>query len=209
MVEFKEHTFKDNHKKSEAPDYRDLQLADLLGSKSQGDSDAKIAAEIAERERRISETEERLGSLILALEQATRALEHKEGEIKNKCYLAGIKLATALAERIIEIQLENDTKAIERSIEKLLSESCAGQQAVLKLNDKDLDLIRKDAPTFFEGTKSRGEIEVLGDETVKRGCAFLDMSGSRLEIDYRNKLGAIEEFMVNEMDRLMKMQAPR
>ena len=142
----------------------------------------------AAREKIVPEIDAQIGrftSMIDDLASQRRTLV-KESEA------AVLKLACAIAEKVVGKVVETDETAVRHVINSALKQMDDREKPVVRLNPDDLALLRERQSAWAEGVERSGAVELRADARIKRGGCLVDGESGSVEAQVEWQIGVIE-----------------
>jgi flagellar biosynthesis/type III secretory pathway protein FliH len=133
------------------------------------------AAEMEEVKRSVEASVRREAAA--AVDRLTGAAEAVVAE--RRALLAGaeetvVRIALALAERIVKDRVEIDEETVLRTVREALALAADRREVVLRVHPDDLTLVKEHRPEWLEKLSEADNLRVEGDGRVRRGGCLVE-----------------------------------
>jgi flagellar assembly protein FliH len=145
-------------------------------------------------------TQEQLRTLLPAFQAAVRALEIERDRWLAAWEGAAVRLASAIAEKIVREELAHRPELALGTIREAL-ELAAGQPHIeVRLNPSDLELVNGCGEEAIERLSKLGQAQLVGDETVSRGGCLIETRHGVIDARLETQLARIEQELLEGND---------
>lgn len=108
-----------------------------------------------------------------------------------------IRMAVALAEKLLQRQLEENEESILPLLEKSLEELSGGREIRVKVPSQDLDFCRQRLEQIREKLKPGTHLELLADPSLKRGSCRVESEEGQVEISVQDNFAGLSEALLS------------
>jgi flagellar assembly protein FliH len=150
----------------------------------------KRAAEIAEKMSR-----DNLATTLPAMKKAVEALVIERDRWLTEWEKTAVRLASAIAERLIKRQLELNPELVREMIRSALELASGSPQIKLKVNAEDAALLGGHASEVVTALASCGNAEIVPDGTLSRGSCVVETRHGTIDA----RLDTLLERIVSEL----------
>jgi flagellar assembly protein FliH len=152
----------------------------------------EAAARIAAAEERAAANDRLLGQAKIDLEQqfipvlqamvaAAESIEELQAKTVASAEVELVKLAVAVAERVLRRQIELDPTWMHQVVQEALRQIPDRRQVVLRLNPQDAGLAREHQRTLTANIPNLMRLEIVDDNSLDRGACVLESTGTTLD----------------------------
>ena len=110
------------------------------------------------------------------------------------------KLSVQIAEKIIQQQLTVDQEAILNIVSAALKKFSDQDLVLIRINPKDLNLLKEHKNTFQNYLKDKAEIEVLSDERIKPNNCNIESNYGLIEVNIEEYLEKAETLLKEALE---------
>lgn len=146
---------------------------------------AERAAEAAERL-----AEEKIGSLVELVEKLERDIEAWKQQMVRQYEEAALKLAVAIAEKVVRQTIAQVPEVVERTVRDALSLVDKAVQVQIRCNPEDLQYMRGTG-RLQETTSSGGTVEWREDPEIERGGCIVSTERGLIDATIASQLREI------------------
>ncbi len=133
------------------------------------------ASEIAQLMKRIeAEVEEQIADAVNSLTGTVDRISAERIELIGGAEQAVLKIAIALAERIVKEKVEIDEEAVLQTVREALSLAADRQEIVLRVHPDDLALVKEHQSDWLAKLDDADSIRMEGDSRVTRGGCLVE-----------------------------------
>ena len=158
-------------------------------AQQQGQRQARDAAQQQGR----AELERRLATALPALERAADALQREKNLHLQQCERQVVRLALAIAERVIRRELRQQPEITLDLIREALQLSASNDRVTLHLNPADYELWREALTRFTAQHHETQKVECLPDPEVTPGGCVVQTEFGSIDQQFHAQLARIEE----------------
>ncbi len=137
-------------------------------------------------EKRYGKSAEALGQ---ALEEVSRL---RDGLLKGSTHDM-VRLVMAISRQVVQAELHLQPELVLKTIERALQAAVQSDSFTIKVNPRDLDLVREHKPLFIAGVSSLKNIVIEADPEIAAG-------GCRLE----SELGEVDATLESQMEEIRR-----
>ncbi|MGQ9652888.1 MAG: FliH/SctL family protein [Thermodesulfobacteriota bacterium] len=147
----------------------------------------------AQGERAGREMAERSAETALrSLGQAADLLCDATGERFEETVVEIVRLATAVARKVLQKEVSLDPAVVTRTVRAALSKGHVRGDIVIKVNPMDRDIITDLRPEILREMQEIRSLRVEGDEAVERGGAMIECAMGELDLRLERQLQEVE-----------------
>lgn len=165
--------------------------AEAASIRKKAEADGQAAAEATIAKMLDKRVGGKLESLRPALDNVVTELKTARGEWLSHWRGAAIGLATAMSERIVRREIENDATISEAWLTESLQMAAGASDITVRLSPSDYDHLRGHAEKLSKSMGGIGEARFVADPTITPG-------GCRVETRH----GSIDQQLETQLDRL-------
>lgn len=154
----------------------------------QAEADAALIREAAQREG-YQEGRRAMAAAEVALRGEAVRLRAEAGERL-------LRLAVALAERVLGEELRTHPEALLALVRRALGQVAFCRRAVVRLNPEDARLLVGAYPTLAEVVRGGAELSILEDCDLSRGYCLVETEGGRVDGSVPVLLASLEEALL-------------
>jgi flagellar assembly protein FliH len=147
----------------------------------------------AQGERAGRETSERsLATTIHALMGALTELQKSKEARTKQLEIEIVRLATAVAKKILKREVKSDPKVVLDVVRSALSKVNLQDEVIVRVNPMDRDTLLEACPAIIRGLEGVRSLKIEADEAVKQGGAMLECAMGELDVRLERQLQEIE-----------------
>jgi flagellar assembly protein FliH len=151
-------------------------------------------AAVAAAERDLDEkVAHRMGTVLPALQQLVQQINDARGEMQNHWERSAIRVATAIAERIIRRQIERQPQITLDLIAETLRLATGSAKITLRLNPTDYENMGSQAALLTEGLCQLSPSAVVADPAISAGGCRVDTEFGEIDQQIETQLRRIEQ----------------
>lgn len=160
--------------------------------------DADVQIEERARDRAEREVHRRLKTVLPALEAAARAVASERENWLSEWETAAIRLAVAIAARILRQTLDDDPKIAVGMIHDALQMAAGSTRLKLRLHPEDVQLLGDNAAEVVAALASCGEPSIVADPTVERGGSVVETQQGTIDARLETQLSRITQELLQK-----------
>jgi len=130
------------------------------------------------------------------LDRTRRAFEDRLAHIEQQC----ATLVTAMVEKIIGVQLQQDDRLVVEVVRRALAEATGADQITVRVSPHDEELVRAAQAELLAVLGATGGLQVVADDSISRGGCIVDTERGRFDARIETQL----ELLSEEAQRLLK-----
>lgn len=147
----------------------------------------------AQGERAGREMAERSAETALrSLGQAADLLRDASGKRFEETVVEIVRLATAVARKVLQKEVSLDPAVVTRTVRAALSRGHVRGDVVVKVNPMDRDIIADLRPDILREMQEIRSLRVEGDEAVEKGGAMIECGMGELDLRLERQLQEVE-----------------
>jgi len=146
------------------------------------------AEEIIERK-----LQEKLASLMAAMHSAVGEIEAAKQSWLQHWQQSGVRLATAIAERVIRRELSQQPEITLSLVREALELASKGEKVILKLNPQDQQTLGKQVETLVGELSRLAEVQVVADPQITAGGCVVETRFGRVDEQIEAQLARIQQ----------------
>ncbi len=85
-----------------------------------------------------------------------------------------VALSLAIARKVVQRELETNKESVLSALEGALKKVVAGGEVAIRVNPRDLEIVRQYAPELVKCGDGVKDVSIDGDESVSRGGCLID-----------------------------------
>ncbi len=118
--------------------------------------------------------------------------------LRHSAELAVVKMALAIAERVVKREVSLDEGLVLRQIHEATKRVVGVERIKLRVNPKDEEYVRDHRPGILTSTDAVRELVIEGDETIERGGCILESDSGNVDALIATQMERIEAAMLSE-----------
>ncbi|MBE3574840.1 MAG: hypothetical protein IMW99_05230 [Firmicutes bacterium] len=103
-----------------------------------------------------------------------------------------VKLAWAIAEKIVHGQVQSDPELVQRTVRSVLSQLGDDTRVVLRVNPAELEQVLNWEPRFRTLLSTAAQLEIRGDPQVERGGCVAESAGTQVDGRLSTQLAEVD-----------------
>lgn len=139
--------------------------------------------------------EERLQTLVPALERTIEAIQREKDGWFKEWESNAVHLAVAIAARVIRREVSNRPEITLDLIREALEMASSGEQIRLHLNPRDFETLGEQAGELSRRISSLAPTDIVADPTVSPGGCIIKTEYGEIDQQFESQLARIEEEM--------------
>ena len=147
----------------------------------------------------IGSEKKQLQPLYDTLSETISGLEKLKKEISHNAEKELVKLALAIAEKILHREIATDKEAIFRVVEKALVKIDAHERIKIRINKSDLELMSTSGFQISGLYKNAKNATIEGDDSISRGGCVIETDFGSIDARIENQLRAVEGALISEL----------
>lgn len=167
--------------------------ADAAAIRSKAEADGRAAADEALERLLEEKIGGELATLRPALERVVAEVEASRGEWLEHWRTAAVRVAVAMAERIVRRELAADPTVSEEWLTEALRLAAGSSDVTVRLSPSDHDHLRGHAESVAATLGQLGEARVVADETISPGGCRIDTRHGAIDQQLETQLARLTE----------------
>jgi len=149
-----------------------------------------VAAQLA---RQKAELEERLSPVFTALSASLAEVENLEAQLVQASEAEVVRLAIAIAERVVRVHIEQDPAWMKEVLAAALRQIPDRRQVVIRMHPGDAGVAREHLRELAARVPGMGSLDIVDDGGLERGGCILQSLGTTLDAGVANAVARIGE----------------
>ena len=139
------------------------------------------------------EVDQRVEAALPALEEAVRSIGCEKAKHLKHCERHVIRLATAIAERLVRRELSGAPEITLDLVREALDLAAGSERIKLHLNPADLETLSERVGALTARLSETAAVNVVADSSISPGGCFLETEFGDIDQQFETQLARIEE----------------
>jgi flagellar assembly protein FliH len=139
------------------------------------------------------EVDRRLETAVPALEQAVRSVEREKARHLKQCESHVVRLATAIAERLVRRELGRSPEITLDLVREALDLAAGSERITLHLNPADYETLGEQAGQLTARLSETTATDIVADPAVSPGGCLIETEFGDIDQQFETQLARIEE----------------
>jgi flagellar assembly protein FliH len=135
----------------------------------------------------------RMDTLLPALEQLVAQVNDAKGELLEHWHRAVVRVATAIAERIIRRELKQEPQITLEFVQEALRLATGSAEITVHLNDSDFENLGAQVQRLAESLRQLSPSEIVADRNVTPGGCLVETRFGEIDLQVESQLRRVEE----------------